>query len=118
MINEIVVRIDHENDVVDRIVVVVVVDIEIEANGDKSNVEKSRYLLDYLDEVHLEQNAHSNRTLFDRSGKYSMSVVDSYDVDSMVDENDDNLNTDNVHNNVDIRTVTQFFDNYDIHVSL
>ena len=47
-----------------------------------------------------------------------MFAVDSYDVDRMADDGDDNLCKDNIHNSFDARKVIQFVDNYDIRVLL
>lgn len=111
-------------------VVVVVADREIEENNDHTDVKIFRFLLDFLDEVHHEPNEHSNRILHDafllnvflpllHQTNNLIVVVDSYDVDTMVDEYNDNLNTDNIHNNFDVHKAILFVDNSnDIHVLL
>lgn len=114
-----------DDDEVDKFVVVAAADRAIGVNGDRIDVKKYRFQLDYLDEVHLEPNAHSNRTLLSSllllllHLMYNRIVVyDSCDDDTMADENNDNLNTDNAHNNFDVHKATLFVDNYDIHVLL
>ena len=108
----------RENDEVDRAVVVVVA--ADKAIGELVNVDERtvRNLSDYFVLIHLEQNEHSNSTLDDLSAYSCASLFDSFDVDKTVDENGDNLYTDNIHNNFEIHTAILFANNYDIHALL
>ena len=86
--------------------------------GDRMGEEQYRFQLDSLDGVHLESNAHSNRTPDVLRTRSLTLVVGSCDVGTMVVGSGDNLCTDKIRSSFDVRRVIQFFDSYDIHAWL